>query len=96
MIEAGDARDALGLVERDRLHPGVLVTDVVTPGISGREPAERSRARYPTITVLYMSGYTGGGAAVRPGIPQAGTAFRHTPFTSFSPAHKVCAVLDRP
>ena len=41
-------------------EPDVLLTDVVLPGISGPEAAERLRERFPATRVVFMSGYTAG------------------------------------
>jgi two-component system cell cycle sensor histidine kinase/response regulator CckA len=53
-----DPREALELVEA-RLAPiDVLVTDVVMPGLSGRELARRAMIARPTLGVVLLSGYT--------------------------------------
>ncbi|QJW92966.1 PAS domain S-box protein [Frigoriglobus tundricola] len=93
VTEAVDAQDALRLVERDRPRLDILVTDVVMPGMSGRELAEAIRGRYPLIKVLYMSGFTED-TVVRHGVLQADTAFLHKPFTPYSLTKKVREVLD--
>jgi CheY-like chemotaxis protein len=58
VIEAEDGHTALELAA---MHSGtihLLMTDVVMPGISGRELADRVKRIRPKIRVLYMSGYT--------------------------------------
>jgi len=58
VIVAADGHTALELAA---MHAGpidLLMTDVVMPGIGGRELAERVRRLRPGIKVLYMSGYT--------------------------------------
>lgn len=57
MLEAHDAQSALRLLERQERAVELLVTDVVMPGMSGRELAEIARARDPALRVLYISGY---------------------------------------
>ena len=55
-------QDGTSLVEAlPRLvAPDVLLTDVVLPGLSGPEAAERLRERFPASRVVFMSGYTAG------------------------------------
>jgi signal transduction histidine kinase/CheY-like chemotaxis protein len=57
VIEAGDGEEALArFAACERVD--VLLTDIVMPGMSGREVAEALMARAPGLKVLYTSGYT--------------------------------------
>jgi len=58
----------------------LLVTDVMLPGASGRELAERIRETRPELKVLYISGYTDDDA-VRTGAIPPGSRFLQKPFT---------------
>lgn len=55
VLEAGDAREALALLDAERVD--LLVSDVGLPGLSGRELADMARARSPKLKVLFMTGY---------------------------------------
>ncbi|MEO8431282.1 MAG: PAS domain S-box protein [Acidobacteriota bacterium] len=70
----------------------LLLTDIVMPGISGRELADELLASRPGLRVLFMSGYTDD-AAVRQGILVPGMAFLQKPFTPSKLAHKVRETL---
>ncbi|MGC8878287.1 MAG: PAS domain S-box protein [Anaerolineae bacterium] len=59
VLEAGDARDALRLARTYAGEIHVLLTDVVMPGINGRELANRVLALRPNVKVIMMSGYGG-------------------------------------
>jgi PAS domain S-box-containing protein len=89
---AKDGADALSLVEGlPRVE--ILVTDVVMPGMSGRQVAEALITRYPEMKVLYMSGYTDD-VVVRHGILDGKSAFLQKPYTPRALAQKVRDVLD--
>ena len=77
-------------------HPGdlhLLITDVVMPGMNGREMAEKISAIRPNLKCLYMSGYTADVIA-RGGILYEGVNFIQKPFVSYDLAAKVRQVLD--
>ena len=85
--------EALKLVDQ---HPGdiqLLLTDVVMPGMNGRQLANRISAAKPGIRVLLMSGYTADVMADR-GVLEENTAFIGKPFTRDVLARKVREVLD--
>jgi CheY-like chemotaxis protein len=93
VLAAARSEDALGLSER---HPGrihLTLTDVVMPGGSGRDVAQRLVLARPGMKVLFMSGYTGEAIAHR-GALETGTAFVQKPFTPQALARKVREVLD--
>ncbi len=69
-----------------------LVTDVVMPGMQGKEVAERIRELHPDIGVLYMSGYTQGILGAQ-GVINAGITLIEKPFTQESLLCKLNEVL---
>ena len=92
VIEAADGHAALELVAK---HPGtidILVTDVVMPGIGGRELAERVTQLRPGIRILYMTGYTDR-AIVHHGILETDAVLLQKPFTLATLAAKLREIL---
>jgi two-component system, cell cycle sensor histidine kinase and response regulator CckA len=79
-------------VSTDRIDG--LVTDVIMPGLQGKELADRIRAFEPDLAVLYMSGYTQGILGAQ-GVLDAGVALIEKPFTEAALLANVRAVLSR-
>jgi PAS domain S-box-containing protein len=71
-----------------------IITDVVMPGMNGRELVEKLLESRPEMGSLLMSGYTDDDV-LRRGVLQGETAFLQKPFTPDQLARKVRAVLDR-
>ena len=56
--EAGDAFQALDLIRRQDLRVDLVVTDLVMPGMNGKELVMRLRGLSEGLKVIYMSGYS--------------------------------------
>jgi CheY-like chemotaxis protein len=92
VLEAGQGADALQLCEQQEYSIDLLLTDVVMPGMCGRELAERAAVVRPEMKVLFMSGYTDD-VVVRHGVLDADIAFIQKPFTPAALTQKVRDVL---
>ncbi len=90
------AVNGLDAIEVAAAHPGgidILVTDVVMPQMLGKEAAERIRALYPAVKVLFMSGYTQGILDTQ-GILETGINLIEKPFTERSLLAKLHEILS--
>jgi PAS domain S-box-containing protein len=94
VMVAADAADAERICEKHRGEIQLLLTDVVMPGVSGRELAQRISLRRPGIRVLFMSGYTDNIIA-QGGLLEEGMAFLQKPFTPTGLIHKIRDVLNQ-
>jgi len=92
VLEAENGEAALRISDRHSEPIHMLITDVVMPGMSGRELSARLCATHPTTKVLYLSGYTED-AIVHEGVLEPGTAFLQKPFTLQMLSKKVREVL---
>src|SRR5262249_31782531 len=92
ILEAGNGPDAMYIAQNHRGPIHLLLTDIVMPGMSGRELAQNFLTKYPGSKVLYMSGYTDD-TIVRHGIEEGAVALLTKPFTMEAIAQKVRDVL---
>ena len=93
VLAAPGGEDGLRIAGKHEGEISLLLTDVVMPGMGGRELYERILQQRPKIKVLYMSGYTDK-AIVRRGVLDPGTSFLQKPFSPISLARKVKEVLE--
>ncbi|WP_200909912.1 ATP-binding protein [Azospirillum thiophilum] len=73
----------------------LLLTDIVMPGMTGRQLADAARAILPDLKVLYTTGYSRN-AVIHNGVLDPGTNFLSKPFAIDQLAAKVRSVLDAP
>ena len=83
---------AFGILSTDRAD--ILITDVVMPGMGGRELAEKVRGISPGIKVLYMSGYTAD-EVLRRGIQEEEVNFLNKPFSNAALSDRVAELVSR-
>jgi CheY-like chemotaxis protein len=92
VIEAENGEAGLRVAAEHTGTIDLMITDVVMPGMNGRELAKRLAASRPQIKVLYLSGYTEE-AIIQEGGMEPGTAFLQKPFTLQVLSRKVREVL---
>jgi PAS domain S-box-containing protein len=78
---ASDGEQATEMAAKHGGAIDLLLTDVVLPGLNGREVAERMRAARPELRVLYMSGYTDD-AILRRGVLAQRSSLIQKPFSA--------------
>ena len=93
ILEAEDGAAALQITAGFKGKIDLLFTDIVMPGISGRELATRITGQRPEIRVLYMSGYAES-AVGEGGTLDPGTNLLHKPFSLPTLKERVRELLD--
>jgi signal transduction histidine kinase len=91
-VEAGNAEEAL-MVLRQEKQIDLVITDVVMPGTSGGDLGLIIADLYPTLPVLYVSGFADNDV-IRRGLLDASRPFLQKPFAPRELARKVREVLE--
>ncbi|MET0365402.1 MAG: CHASE3 domain-containing protein [Sphingobium sp.] len=92
VVHASDAAQAIRKLDT---HPTIslLFTDVIMPGMTGRQLADKAKLDRPDLKVLYTTGYTRN-SIVHSGVVDHDVHFLSKPFTIIALARKVRQVLD--
>jgi signal transduction histidine kinase/CheY-like chemotaxis protein len=95
VIAAPDGQAALDMGAAHDGRIDLLLTDVIMPGLNGRELANRFATIHPETRVLFMSGYAGEALSAQ-GVLDSSVAFLAKPFVPAELARKVREILDEP
>ncbi len=91
---ASDGEEALRVFEESDRSIELLITDVVMPGINGRQVMEHLRERKAHLPVIFVSGHTRD-VILRHGVMEEGVNFLSKPFTVDTLARKIQEVLGQ-
>ncbi|MCG2627313.1 PAS domain S-box protein [Bradyrhizobium sp. WYCCWR 13023] len=94
VLAAGSAQAAMTILLQEDQHLDLLLTDVVMPGINGRELGRRAQQVRPKLKILYMTGYSRN-AVVHQGRLDEGVDLLEKPVTQARLALKIRELLDR-
>jgi CheY-like chemotaxis protein len=94
VIPADNAQAALRVLVDDSRRVDLLMTDVIMPGLNGRELGRRAQALRPGLSVLYMTGYSRN-AVVHHGRLDDGVDLIQKPISEAQLATRIRQILDR-
>jgi signal transduction histidine kinase/CheY-like chemotaxis protein len=95
VIEAEDGAAALALFEAKPFQIDLLLTDIVMPGMNGRQLADELHQRQSALKVLFITGYSRN-AIVHQGRLDPGVSLLQKPLTQVMLAAKIREILDKP
>lgn len=93
VIHAGSAEQAIETAQGFTGPIHLLLTDVIMPGMSGRQLAEQILSKRPQTKIVYMTGYTDD-MVVQHKVLEPGVQMLQKPFTRSDLAQKVRSALD--
>jgi two-component system, cell cycle sensor histidine kinase and response regulator CckA len=93
VLAASSADQAIRTAEVSGKAIDLLLTDVIMPGMSGRQLAEKILTRCPQTKIIYMTGYTDD-MVVQHKVLEPGANLLQKPFTKFDLAERVRFTLD--
>jgi CheY-like chemotaxis protein len=93
IVPVATPTEAMHFIESGGQSIDLLLTDVVMPGMNGKELADLLARRLPNLKILFMSGYTPNVVAHR-GVLSEGVNFIQKPFSRTEMGRKIRQVLD--
>ena len=94
VLAAENPNQALRVLADYPSRVDVMLTDVVMPGMSGRMLADRVRVDWPTLQVVFMSGYTAD-EVLREGVLADQVEFLQKPFTPDHLTKRLIGILEQ-
>jgi CheY-like chemotaxis protein len=94
VMMTSDGQTALQLLKKKEFTVDLLLTDIIMPGMNGRQLAEQALQQIPDLKVLYMTGYSRN-AVVHHGRLDEGVDLLQKPISQAELAHRVRVILDR-
>jgi signal transduction histidine kinase/ActR/RegA family two-component response regulator len=95
VLTASCGTDALELSRSTTQHIDLVLTDVIMPGMNGRQLVDAIMAEQPGIKTMLMSGYTDNVIAQH-GVLQKGYILLNKPLLPIFLANKIREILDQP
>jgi two-component system, cell cycle sensor histidine kinase and response regulator CckA len=95
VLTASNGKEALRIAQEHAGEIQLLITDVILPGMNGRQIADMLTANYAGIKVLYCSGYTEN-TIVHHGVLDPQLHFIGKPFSMSALSRKIRSLLDAP
>jgi CheY-like chemotaxis protein len=93
VLGAATGTEAIEMLAKDHTRVDLLLTDVVLPGINGRDLAARMSEMQPGLKVIFMSGYTDN-AVLKNSVAESTTPYLQKPFTLDALVTKVHETLE--
>jgi len=93
VLKAKSGKEALAVLAQGKGSIDLMLTDIIMPGMSGKELAERVTQEFPNVKIILMSGYAGD-ILINHGILEQEWEFIQKPFTSETLTRKIREALE--
>ncbi len=94
MYQAVNGKEALEIIKHKKIHPQLLITDIVMPEMGGKELAQKAEKLLPGIKIIYTSGYSDNQIVSKEFLDE-GIHFLKKPYSFYSISSLVREVLDK-
>jgi CheY-like chemotaxis protein len=94
VLTTNGAQGALAILAQHEKRVDLLLTDVVMPGLNGRDLGKRAQALRPGLAVLYMTGYSRN-AVIHQGRLDEGVDLLQKPISQGALAARIRSILDK-